>query len=277
MTLDLEYIRDVYFAFDEPVPYTVNDRKEILIKPILLKDSMLFLTSCDLLTVDKNSLPSAEIISMSYLEFLFKCLIKDESSLQKLINILVLCLGIKTPRIAKDEFGKLYLIDTDLDIKITGRQFEDIRRIILYQNIPHYDDSYISPDLKKAMDETDLLKNKDREVPTLERKMAIITAHCGIAKKDQMEMTLRAHTMLFEEVCGEVEFTTTRPIAMLSKESASKMDHWIYKRKKDKLEGYVTDVNQYHKSMGGERSVKTASDTGRGSNLDRMYSEATHK
>lgn len=277
MTLDLEYIRDVYFAFDEPVPYTVSDKKEILIKPILLKDSMLFLTSCDLLTVDKNSLPSAEIISMSYLEFLFKCLIKDESSLQKLINILVLCLGIKTPRIAKDEFGKLYLIDTDLDIKITGRQFEDIRRIILYQNIPHYDDSYISPDLKKAMDETDLLKNKDREVPTLERKMAIITAHCGIAKKDQMEMTLRAHTMLFEEVCGEVEFTTTRPIAMLSKESASKIDHWIYKRKKDKLEGYVTDVNQYHKSMGGERSVKTASDTGRGSNLDRMYSEATHK
>lgn len=277
MTLDLEYIRDVYFAFDEPVPYTVSDKKEILIKPILLKDSMLFLTSCDLLTVDKNSLPSAEIISMSYLEFLFKCLIKDESSLQKLINILVLCLGIKTPRIVKDEFGKLYLIDTDLDIKITGRQFEDIRRIILYQNIPHYDDSYISPDLKKAMDETDLLKNKDKEVPTLERKMAIITAHCGIAKKDQMEMTLRAHTMLFEEVCGEVEFTTTRPIAMLSKESASKMDHWIYKRKKDKLEGYVTDINQYHKSMGGERSVKTASDTGRGSNLDRMYSEATHK
>lgn len=277
MTLDFEYIRDVYFAFDEPVPYTVSDKKEILIKPILLKDSMLFLTSCDLLTVDKNSLPSAEIISMSYLEFLFKCLIKDESSLQKLINILVLCLGIKTPRIAKDEFGKLYLIDTNLDIKITGRQFEDIRRIILYQNIPHYDDSYINPDLKKAMDETDLLKNKDREVPTLERKMAIITAHCGIAKKDQMEMTLRAHTMLFEEVCGEVEFTTTRPIAMLSKESASKMDHWIYKRKKDKLEGYITDVDQYYKSMGGERSVKTASDTGRGSNLDRMYSKATHK
>ena len=271
--LDFEYMRDAYFAFDAPVPYKLND-KEISIKPIILKDSMIFLTSCDLLTIDKNSIPSAEIISMSYLEFLFKHMITNEASLQKLINILVLCLDIKNPRITKNEIGKLYLLDPDLGIKITGNQFEDIRRIILHQNLPHYDDSYINPDLKKSMEEMDQLRNKDVEIPTLERKMAIITAHCGISKKAQMEMTLRSHTLLFEEVCGEVEFTTTRPIAMLSKESASKIDHWIYRRKKDKLDGYITDVETYHKSMGGDGNIRSNTGNSKGKIYDELYNEA---
>lgn len=277
MTLDLDYIRDVYFTFDKPVPYSLNDGKMIEIKPVALKDCMLFYTSCDLLTIDKNSMPSAEIISMSYLEFLFKCVLRNDASLQKLINILVLCLGIKNPRVAKNEIGKIYLFDPDLGIKITGNQFEDIRRIIIYQNIPHYDDSYINPDLKKSMDETDALRNRNREIPTLERKMAIITAHCGITKKDQMEMSMRAHSLLFEEVCGEVEFSTVRPVALLSKESASKLEHWIYPRKKDKLEGYITDVETYHKSMGGDGRVRSNTSSQMGRAYDKMYNEVNKR
>lgn len=104
----------------------------------------------------------------------------------------------------------------------------------------------------------DELKNKGIEIPTLERKMAIITAHSGISKKEQMEMTYRSHTLLFEEVYGEVEFTTIRPIALYSG-SGDKLDHWIFKKKKDKMEGYITNVDKYAQSMGSDKNaVKSA-------------------
>ena len=69
------------------------------------------------------------------------------------------------------------IADDEADVLINSRQFEDIRRIIMYQNVLHYDDSYVDSDLKKAMEETDALKHTGTELTSVERKMAIITAH----------------------------------------------------------------------------------------------------
>ena len=66
-------------------------------------------------------------------------------------------------------------------------------------------------------------------------------------------MTLRAHSLLFEEVCGEVEFLTARAICMYAGE---KVDHWIFKQKKNKFDKYITSVEDYNKSMGGNGYVK---------------------
>lgn len=260
VSVNIDFLTRTYFYFDKPVKYKL-DNGEIEIRPVDLQSSEIFLSSIGILNIDKNSMPNPKIIQMSYLQFLAEVILNKnspslQSNIQQLLNILILCLDFKTPCIKYNEFNKPYIHDELTDLSITSKQFDDIRQIILYQNIPNYDDSYINPDFKKAMDEQDELKNKNIDYPTLERKIAIITAHSGITKKEQEQMTYRSHCILFNEVCGEIEFITVRPVALFSN-GGKNLDHWIYKKKKDKFDGYVKSVDSYTQSMGGGQSIKT--------------------
>lgn len=253
MSIDIDNLTKRYFFFDLPVPYKLGD-KEIQIRPVSLIDSEIFLSSVEILNVDKNSLPDPKIIQMSYLQFVIEVLFSKESNIQKLINILMICIGIKDLGLKKNEFGRYILFDSITGIEINAKQFDDIRRIILYQNIPGFDDEYINPQLKNALDEVKMMKNRNIEIPSVERKIAIITAHCGLNKKEQLSMTYRSHELLFNEICGEVEFTTVRPVALFGGKG-SELDHWIYRKKKNKFDGKVISVSDYNKSGGGNGQV----------------------
>lgn len=230
----------------------------IYIKPVSVKDSGIFMLCVDMLQIDKNSSPSVEIIQMSYLQYILEVLLQDEKFgmlfNNKLSLILNYCLDIQKWRMYYIN-NKPVLEDTEKNYIITHKQFDDIKRIILYQNIPHYDDAYVDPAFRKAMQEVDEIKSKDIDHPNLERRMAIITAHCGLPKREQLAMTLRSHSLLFEEVCGEVEFTTIRPIALFGGKG-NELDHWIYHKKKGKFDGYISSVEEYNKSIGGSGAVQ---------------------
>ena len=261
MSVDINFYQEAYFTFDKPAPYKLKCGKELYIKPVSLSDSVLFLTSYGILDIDKNSASDAEIISMPYLKFLAKRVLPfSDLPKQQLINICILCLGFEYPSLSIDEKDRVYLCDinkaTDEEkIKITSKEFDDIKRIILYQNLPNFDDSYINPELKERMMEVDELRNKNLETPSLERRIAIITSHCGISKSDQLSMSFRSHSILFQEVSNEVEYMCTKPIAVYG----GKADEiqWIFKKKKDKFSEYITSVEDYSKSMGGNDSIKT--------------------
>lgn len=268
-TIDFDVLQKAYFQWDKPVPYKIDDEHEILIYPILFKDSEIFYNSCAVISVDKDTIADAEIISMSYLDFMVDKLIGvDDMYAYELYNIAKYCLHWDDILIGTYQNGKHWLQNKDGDIKITAKKFNDIRRIILYQNIVEYDDSYVNPELKQAMEETDALKNRDIDMPNNERRMSIITAHSGIPRKAQMEMTLREHSMLFREVSGEVDHYTTWPIALYAGES-KKMEHWIYHKKKGKFDGYITDTKQIISSIGGNPNAIQQVDNA--DSLENMY------
>ena len=257
--LNIDLYRRAYFYFDKPVDYVIND-KILYIHPVLVKDSEIFLSSVSILDTDKNSSDSVEIIQMSYLDFIYKVLFQDEINISRFINILRYCLHIENPEIGYDENQKPFLKDKDTGIVIKSKDFENIRRLILYQNLVHYDDEYINPEAKKAMDELNSLRNANIELPSIERKMAIIMAHCGINKREQMNMTYRSYSLLFEEVYGEVEFETTRPI-LLYAGKGNEIEHWIYRKKKSKFDGYFQSAKQYTEKMGGDSAIKISQDS----------------
>lgn len=256
--LNLDYLRRSFFYFDLPVPYKLQDGNTIEIFPISVLQSEIFLSSYGILDIKKNELGVVEFIQMSYLQFLYSVALQDNNNIQRLVNILNMCLKMESPIIIFQN-GKPFLIEEHKNYKISLYDFEDIRRIILYQNLSDYDDTYIDPDLKKNMRLMDEIKSRNVDIPNIERKMAIISAHCGMSKKDQLEMTFRTHSMLFNEVCGEVDFTTIRPIALFSG-SADKLEHWIYKKKKGKYDNYVTSVDDYAKSMGSSHNAIRSTD-----------------
>ena len=261
MAIDINFCQEVYFTFDKCVPYKLKCGNIIEIKPISLSDSLLFITSYGVLDIDKNSTDDVEIISMSYLKFLAKRVLPfSESSKQQFVNICILCLGFDCPYFIFDDKDRPYLCNMNQEtgeeiFRITQKEFDDIKRIILYQNLLNYDDSYINPELKERMDEVDQLRNKGLEAPSLERRISIKTSHCGISKKDQLEMTFRSHTSLFQEVSSEIEYMCTKPIAI--KNGKADEIQWIFKKKKDKFSDYIMSVEDYNKSLGGDGSIKT--------------------
>ena len=275
MKIDIDFYKKAYFYFDKPVDYQIKD-KLIKIYPVAVEDSEVFLSSMNILMVDKNSSPSVEIIQMSYLEFIYKILFQDQTNIDRFVNILKYCLHINSPYIGFNENDKPYLVDKENDILIGPKDFDNVKRLILYQNLIHYDDEYINPELKAAMNEVDELRNKGIDSPTIERRIAIITAHCGLSKQEQLKMTYRSHSLLFEEVYGEVEYTTLRPIALFGG-NGDKIDNWIYKKKKDKFDGYITDADKYSASMGGQYNAIQSANTNRGDILSQQYEQFVNK
>ena len=258
---DYYIYNELYFAYDKPVPYKLRNGHELQIYPVKLQDSLIFLTSCDLLTIDKNSLGSVEIIQMSYLKYImqYKLSQEDEDAAkyerQKLTNICILCFHMQLPFILNDDSGKPFIGDVgNSEVKIYEKDFEDIRRIVMYQNILDYDDEYIDPDLKKAIEETKAMRAAKCAPISTERKIAIVAAHTGYDKEKLYTMTYRSFNLLFNEVCEEVDFLTTRPIALYAGK-AKDMEHWIYKKKKDKYSDYIMTLEDYNKSMGGDGQV----------------------
>ena len=255
MSVDIELLKLAYFALDEPVPYKLKTGQEILIKPIMVKDSMLFMASVDVLKIDKNSLGSVEAIQASYLKFLQKMIFpSNDIMVQKFLNILDLCLELKGIYLCNDEMERTF-IQTESGIVISAKEFDDIAKIILYQNLPDYDDKYINPDIKKSMQEVDRLKNKDYESPDFERQIGIIESHTGILKEQLLKKTWRSFPILFREVCGEIEFYTTRPAA-LAIGAGDKVDHYIFKKRKDKFDGYFVDMDKFSHEVTGQDADK---------------------
>ena len=275
MKLDLDLLAKAYFYFDEPVPYIVDGEKVVNIYPVKLKDSEVFMASMSVLTINKNELPSVDIIQMSYLEFLFKIIFAEEKGVDMVKNILKICLKIDDPGFYFGKDKKPFILDKKQSLIISAKHFENIRRIILYQNIPDYDDSYIDPDLRKAIEETKMMKARDVDFPNVERRMAIITAHCGISKEDQKEMTMRSHNFLFDEVAGEVEYTTVFPIAAFG--GKGKDINWIFKKKSDKLKEYTTDVNTIKDKFGANGVSNQTSNTSKGNSYEKIFEAYSNK
>lgn len=276
--VDIDILAKAFFYTDKPVPYKLSEDNVVYINPVGLVDSETFVASCSILQIDKNALPSVEIIQMPYLDFLMRLVIpSDETKVQldKFFNIMRLCTGWENWLPIVEE-NHIILKNNETGATINHKQFDDIKRIILYQNLLGYDDSYVNPDIKKAIDETNELKMAAYKSVSLERKIAIVTAHCGLPKREQLEMTMRAHQLLFNECVDEVEFTTTRPIAVYAGKT-NEMEHWIYKRKKDKYSDYVMSVEEYSKSIGGDSQVLKNTNSTRGDELDAMYNKANSK
>lgn len=251
--VNIDLYQKAYFTFDKPVPYEIGGTT-LYIKPVMLTESDIFLASIDILQHDKNAAPDPAIIQMSYLEYMVAVVAQtDDLFVDKLTNLLYYCLDMLQWHFELNERGKPVLCDDTHDVTITAKKFDEISRIILYQNILHYDDAYVNPEFRKMMDEVDAVKNFGKEFPTLERKMHIITAHTGITKEQQMKMTFREHQGVFEEVTGEVDFLTTRALAL--RYGMKDAEHWIYRNKKGKYDGYITSMGKYQKSFGGDGSI----------------------
>ena len=224
------------------------------IKPFKIPDYYEFMYCSSILDIDKNSLGNIEFIQMSYLQFICKVLINSDTNevTQQLSLLFRIALGNEGDiRIKIDDKGRYSLVVNN-EI-MTSRDFDMIRKIILYQNLKDYKDmTNVDPAIKKSIQEYNRIKNRDITPPSLEKKIASVIAHSGISRTEINDMTIRQFDVLFNTVIDEVEYTITQTGKLASYTIEDKIEHWVYKDEKsmysDAFVSYDKTENKINKA-----------------------------
>jgi len=126
-------------------------------------------------------------------------------------------------------------------VPITIEDFDLLRQIIMYQNLPDYkDDSYVDPEMRadqKKKQEILAKKNKTGSA-TLERKVVCVAAKSNYKIDEIYELSIRKFLILLSAIDDAMNYECTRIGLMTGMVSMKEpVEHWIYKSDPDDLYG----------------------------------------
>lgn len=236
--VNIELLDLMYFQNSYNVPYRLKKGGDIEIKPILVKDYPLYEWSMSVLNIKKNEINDIEIIQMSYLDFLVnKLFVQDENELHKLLNIIRLCLGYESVSFDKDK-GKICLLlcnkEGIIEKVINSKEFDDIAKIILFQNDFNYDDRYINPDVETIMQEYSKVKYGDINNPTLEQRKAFVSSKIGKTFSQLNEIPYREFDLIYHSALnGEIYIAQKIIQGSYKYDVKEDIKHPLFEKKKD--------------------------------------------
>lgn len=242
---------DFYLFYDKPIPY-----KNLLIYPALMKDYLLFHSLVSCLLLDKNSISNPEVISMSYLQFLYY--MANDSELPYLYmfkELLKMVLHIDDDKVfyfGLNEKGKaLFKIN---GIEYNSNDFDKIVDIIFIQNgIEHIDDS-IQKELRDSMEKAEAYKMKQNayKMCSLEEQMICILISTSLSLDEIYNLTIRKFSKILERVDHKLHYQIYLSAEMsgMVKFEDGKVKHWMADlSNKDKYADVKMDADAMHNKI----------------------------
>lgn len=238
-------------TFDDPIDY-----KELLLYPISIKKANKFFQSSSVLTIQKEYIPDKEVIKMSYLKFLITNIQKEKEidgqsitlDLLALCFMLVLRIDEISIRYYTDEHNKSHILLGNVDID--DNEFDYLRKIIMYQNIPGYDDELINPDLKRDMELADKIKNNGNESVDLERQVSNLVIGTGMNLEDIKKLSIRKFYIIAEMLDSRLHYIIYKQASVSGMvEFKQPITHYLKKDNTDLLENKVTTVETLRNNM----------------------------
>jgi len=248
----------------------------LLIRPVRLSEYLNFHIAVNCLSIDKNKIPDPKVISMSYLDFLFHLINNDTNGIvygQMLIEVFRLCLGLGNEdiRYLKNENGKInlnlnvrYVYTENNEEKIGFRDeiidkqdFDNIRNIILYQNIPDYDDTYIDPKVEQVLKEAQdfMNKNKKKMCSFEDQLICVMLALKEVSLDNIKKLTIRKFSKILERYDYKFHYGIYKQAEMSGMVSFKKdIDHWMSELKKNKYSDVAIEYGQFKNKI---ESAKT--------------------
>lgn len=210
-----------------------NSEEDILyINPVTMDKYFEFFYSVQCLMIEKNKISDVKILSMSYLDFLFYMINNDKDGntyAEMLYEILNLTLGVEDSdlRYLYDNDGRVKLIIKN--IEYNKKDFDNIKRIICYQNMPNFDDEYINPELKEAIEEAENLKNEVKGTITLEDQIISVSISSPYKTEDIYKMTIRKFIKTLQKVDSKLHYQIYKTGEISGMVSfKEEILHWMY-------------------------------------------------
>jgi len=176
------------FAFDEPCNY-----KGLLIYPVKVRQYTIFNYMVDCLLIDKNSIPDAKVISMSYLDFLFSSATPENKNIERLLGLFFICTKTDVEKICPEIDEKNRVVLSIDGIRIQNEDFDAIKEIILEQNLIEVPDYTIQKEIRDKIDEGKRIRGRQskNKFAGLEDQMVSLSVSSGMTLEQIYEMTYR--------------------------------------------------------------------------------------
>lgn len=131
--------------------------------------------------------------------------------------------------------------------KIGKDEYDFLRRIYCYQNILDYDDSYVDPELKEAIEERKRLESAGAENPSLEKQEAAVITGSSYTFETIKELTLRKFTVLLRIIEAKLQYEAMRTGEMSGMVTfKNPIPHWLYSgNKKKSIMDEVTSLDSF--------------------------------
>ena len=230
----LEHIKELYF--DEPIPY-----KELLIYPVTMKDYLEFhwLVSC--LLIDKNSIPDINVISMSYLRFLYYNAANNDEPYVYMVKML-LCMVLHMD--FNEEMS--FYVDEKSDkafFKVRGvaysdSDFDEIVKIIFEQNCITPIDNTIQKEVRDALEKAEEFKMQQtkQKMCSLEEQMICVLISTPLKLEDIYNLTIRKFEKILQRVDAKLHYQiylSASMSGMVKFKDESVIQHWMNDLTKD--------------------------------------------
>jgi hypothetical protein len=151
-----------------------TEYKGIMIHPITMVECQEFYESVRCLMYEKNRSQDIAVIKMNYFNFLFRVMVEEPSIFERLDKLLKLVLRQQEFKFTYDGEHAGLLIN---GIAIDGSDFDEIKSIILEQNLIEHSEEILDEELEKELREAEeFMARKNGTPATLEER--IITLHC---------------------------------------------------------------------------------------------------
>lgn len=140
-------------------------------------------------------------------------------------------------------------------VTINSKEFDLLRQIIMYQNLPDYkDDSWVDPEVREDQREKQQLLAKENKsgTATLERKIVCVSAKSCYKIDELYELTMRKFLILLSAIDDAMTYECTR-IGLMTGMVSSKepVEHWIYKQEDADLYGRASDAGEFKNKVSG--------------------------
>lgn len=232
---------------DEPIPF-----KGLLIYPFTMKQYYLFHQLASILTIEKNKIPDPKIISKSYLDFLIDIIkVGDElsqSTSTMLYSLLSLALHDDNMLLKHGiENKKTYLSIND--VKIFKRDFDDLKELILIQNIPDYKNDYIDPELEEELNKVRQMKNNGEHCCNVEKQLVSIAMGMSMSLEEVKNMTIRKFYIALDMIDRKLHYIIKKTASMSGMvEFKNDIKHYLVEDSND-LNNSVVDYQQFQNKI----------------------------
>lgn len=270
---DIKSFVEPFITYDNPVEY-----EGLKVYAIRVKDWLRFISAYDILAIDKTQISDIEIIQMSYLQYMMQLIIADDRCKDMFLTILDLCFHVRyDDAFYNKDFDKnevLSFLDEDtgataiyingynmyffienkyrVSIYIYGHlinatQFNDVIKIIQFQNFYDFDDTVLSDDVRKVIEQYYAIKNKGKKMPSLDTKIISVMAKLSYTKNEIKEMDYRTFNKIFAMMLEDEDYN----ISHLYKVQGAdiNIEHWVYKEDKPKYSEVFSSADEFRRKI----------------------------
>lgn len=164
--------------------------KKLNIYPVNLCDSKKFNECVSCLMIPKDKSPYIEIIKMNYLTYILSMgqIEGQEFLLQMFDDLIKLVFHIDTYEV--QQVGDSYILVIN-DIKISGTDFDKIKKIILEQNMIDSDDVLRDEELEVKIQEAKMfVAKKNNKIANIPQQLVIYHCLSGLSYEEILKLTI---------------------------------------------------------------------------------------